>query len=174
MKIKIYIDFDGVIQDTWSIIYKNYKIKYHTNEIIEEDIKKCMLNLGWNFILKNSKEINNSFKKINQLMINYNVYVLTKVNSVEEEEAKKSFLKEHNIVNVICVPYNSSKTDFVNPNSNILIDDDIYNLEEWKQNGGISILFNKHMKNIDSYGNKSDKFIIIDDLFKICDIIKNK
>lgn len=61
-----------------------------------------------------------------------------------------------------------------NPNSNILIDDDIYNLEEWKQNGGISILFNKHMKNIDSYGNKSDKFIIIDDLFKICDIIKNR
>lgn len=83
-------------------------------------------------------------------------------------------MKKHNIVNVICVPYNSSKTDFVNPNGNILIDDDIYNLEEWKQNGGIPILFNKHMKNIDSYGNKSDKFIIIDDLFKICDIIKNR
>ena len=41
MKIKIYIDFDGVIQDTWSIIYKNYKTKYHTNEIVEEDIKKA-------------------------------------------------------------------------------------------------------------------------------------
>ena len=174
MKIKIYIDFDGVIQDTWSIIYKNYKTKYHTNEIVEEDIKKSMLDLGWDFILKNSKEINNSFEKINQLMINYNVYVLTKINSVEEEETKKSFLKRHNIVNVICVPYNSSKTDFVNPNGNILIDDDIYNLEEWKQNGGIPILFNKHMKNIDIYGNKSDKFIIIDDLFKICDIIKNR
>lgn len=82
MKIKIYIDFDGVIQDTWSIIYKNYKTKYHTNEIVEEDIKKSMLDLGWDFILKNSKEINNSFEKINQLMINYNVYVLTKINSV--------------------------------------------------------------------------------------------
>lgn len=67
-----------------------------------------------------------------------------------------------------------SKTDFVNPNSNILIDDDICNLEEWEQNGGISILFNKYMKNIDCYGNKSDKFIIIDDLLKICDIIENR
>ena len=101
------LTFSGCRQKTHENGMKNYKIKEHTNEIIEEDIKKCMLNLGWDFILKNSKEINNSFEKINQLMINYNVYVLTKVNSVEEEEAKKSFLKEHNIVNVICVPYNS-------------------------------------------------------------------
>lgn len=174
MTIKIYIDFDGVIQDTWSIIYQNYKAQFHTNEIIESDLKKSMVDLGWNYILKNSEVINDSFKKIRQLMINYNVYVLTKVNSVEEEEIKKIFLKKQNIVNVICVPYNSSKTDYVNPNSNILIDDDIYNLEEWEQNGGISILFNKYMENIDSYGNKSDKFIIIDDLLKICDIIKNR
>jgi len=133
-----------------------------------------MLDLGWDVILENSEEINNSFKKIHQLMINYNVYVLTKVNSIEEEETKKSFLKQQNIVNVICVPYNSSKTDFVKPFGSILIDDVIHNLEEWEQNGGISILFNEYMKNEDSYGNKSNKFIIIDDLLKICDIIKNR
>ena len=133
-----------------------------------------MLDLGWDVILENSEEINNSYKKIHQLMINYNVYVLTKVNSIEEEETKKSFLKQQNIVNVICVPYNSSKTDFVKPFGSILIDDVIHNLEEWEQNGGISILFNEHMKNEDSYGNKSNKFIIIDDLLKICDIIKNR
>ena len=133
-----------------------------------------MLDLGWDVILENSEEINNSYKKIHQLMINYNVYVLTKVNSIEEEETKKSFLKQQNIVNVICVPYNSSKTDFVKPFGSILIDDVIHNLEEWEQNGGISILFNEYMKNEDSYGNKSNKFIIIDDLLKICDIIKNR
>ena len=41
MTIKIYIDFDGVIQDTWSIIYQNYKAQFHTNEIIESDLKKA-------------------------------------------------------------------------------------------------------------------------------------
>lgn len=133
-----------------------------------------MLDLGWDVILENSEEINNSFKKIRYLMKNYQIFILTKVNSDEEQKAKTKFLKNKKIFNVIFVPYNFSKSDFVKPFGSILIDDVIDNLEEWKQNGGISILFNEHMKNEDSYGNKSNKFIIIDDLLKICDIIKNR
>lgn len=133
-----------------------------------------MLELGWDVILKNSEEINNSFEKIYYLMKKYQIFILTKVNSIEEQKAKALFLKKKKIFNVIFVPYNSSKSDFVKPFGSILIDDVIYNLEEWEQNGGISILFNKYMKNEDSYGNKSNKFIIIDDLLKICDIIKNR
>lgn len=133
-----------------------------------------MLELGWDVILKNSEEINNSFEKIHYLMKKYQIFILTKVNSIEEQKAKALFLKKRKIFNVIFVPYNSSKSDFVKPFGSILIDDVIYNLEEWEQNGGISILFNKYMKNKDSYGNKSNKFIIIDDLLKICDIIKNR
>lgn len=174
MKIKIYIDFDGVIQETWDIIFQNYQSRYNTNIINDNDLKQSMLDFGWNNILDKSKEINNSYKKIYQLMNKYQVYVLTKVNSVEEQKAKTIFLNKRNIFNIIFVPYNSSKTDFVDSNNCILIDDDIYNLVEWKQNGGVSILFNKYMENIDSYGNKSDNFIIIDDLLKICDIIENR
>lgn len=133
-----------------------------------------MLDFGWDVILENSEEINNSFKKIHHLMKNYQIFILTKVNSEEEQKAKELFLKKKNIFNVIFVPYNSLKSDFVKPVGSILIDDVIHNLEEWEQNGGISILFNEHMKNEDSYGNKSNKFIIIDDLLKICDIIKNR
>lgn len=131
-----------------------------------------MLNLGWDVILENSEEINHSFKKIYYLMKKYQVFILTKVNSVEEKNAKEIFLKNKNIFDVIFVPYSSSKNDFVDPYNCILIDDDIHNLEEWEYKGGISILFNKHMENIDSYGNKSNNYIIIDDLLKICDIIK--
>ena len=133
-----------------------------------------MFDLGWDVILENSKEINNSFKKIQCLMKNYQIFILTKVNSDEEQKTKELFLKKKNIFNVIFVPYNSPKSDFVNPSGSILIDDVIHNLEEWEQNGGISILFNEHMKNEDSYGNKSNKFIIIDDLLKIRNIIKNR
>ena len=174
MKIKIYIDFDGVVQDTWSIIYQNYQAQYCRDEIIEKDLKKSMINIGWDFILKNSKEINNSYEKIQQLMKNFNVYILTKVNLIQEKNKKISFLKKHNILNVVCVPYNKSKTDYVEPYNNILIDDDIKNLEEWKKKGGISVLFNENMLNEDCYGNKDNTFTIIDDLLKICDIIKYK
>lgn len=174
MKIKIYIDFDGVIQDTWNNIFQNYKTQYHTSVIDESNLRKSMLDLGWDFILENSKEINDSYEKIHYLMKKYQIFILTKVNSIEEQNAKTLFLKSRNIFNVIFVPYNTSKSDFVNPSGSILIDDVISNLEEWEQKGGISVLFNKHMKNEDSYGNKSNKFIIIDDLLKICDIIKNR
>ena len=133
-----------------------------------------MFDLGWDVILENSEEINNSFKKIHCLMKDYQIFILTKVNSDEEQKAKALFLKKKKIFNVIFVPYNSLKSDVVKPFGSILIDDVIYNLEEWEQNGGISILFNEYMKNEDSYGNKSSKFIIIDDLLKICDIIKNR
>ena len=174
MKIKIYIDFDGVIQDTWNNIFQNYKTQYHTSVIDESNLRKSMLDLGWDFILENSKEINDSYEKIHYLMKKYQIFILTKVNSIEEQKAKALFLKKKKIFNVIFVPYNSSKSDFVKPFGSILIDDVIYNLEEWERNGGISILFNQYMKNEDSYGNKSNKFIIIDDLLKICDIIKNR
>ena len=34
---EIYIDFDGVIVDTWNLIYNEYKKKYKTTEINEKD-----------------------------------------------------------------------------------------------------------------------------------------
>lgn len=47
----------------------------------------------------------------------------------------------------------------------------LYDMPETKEivNGYI-----EKIGNDDSYGNKSNKFIIIDDLLKICDIIKNR
>ena len=36
MKSKIYIDFDGVILDTWEVIFKKYYEKFNTTEIYED------------------------------------------------------------------------------------------------------------------------------------------
>ena len=69
------------------------------------------------------------------------------------------------------VPYASSKTQYADPQNNILIDDDLKNLEEWEQQGGNSIFFNKDLLNYDSYGNKNNKFTIINDLLQIYVII---
>lgn len=70
MKSKIYIDFDGVILDTWEVIFKKYYEKFNTTEIYEDKIKKLMLIIGWDYILDNSKEINCSLKKLKRLVKN--------------------------------------------------------------------------------------------------------
>ena len=168
---KIYIDFDGVILDTWDLIFRKYYEIYKTSEIYEDEIKKLMLDIGWDYIINNSIEINNSINNIKQLLIKYEVCILSKVNSKEEADAKKKFLIKNNITNMCFVPYNSKKIEYVDPHKNILIDDDLKNLEEWEQSGGISIFFNKDLSIYDSYGNKNNKFLVINDLLKFNDII---
>ena len=169
---KLYIDFDGVILDTWELIFKKYYEQYNTADISEKRIKKLMLNIGWDYILNNSKEINESIKKIKRLDQKYDICILTKVNSTEEKTEKAIFLQKVGIKNMIFVPYEESKTKYAVTHNNILIDDDLKNLKEWEENGGISIYFNKNLKIFDSYGNKNNKFIIINDLSKIYDIIQ--
>lgn len=168
---KIYIDFDGVILDTWEVILKKYKERYHTSIIEENKIKFLMLDIGWGYILENSEEISNSINKIHQISKKYGVSILSKINSNEEKEAKIKFLKKHGINNFYFVSYDCQKTQVVDPCKNILIDDDVKNLEEWEHAGGNSIFFNKDLKNYDSYGNENKNFIIINDLIKIYDII---
>lgn len=90
----------------------------------------------------------------------------------EEKRQKRESLLNSGIDTMCFVPYNTSKTQFVNARDNILIDDDLENLNDWQGQCGISIYFNEQLNNHDSYGNKNDKFIIINDLSKIYDIIK--
>lgn len=168
---KIYIDFDGVVLDTWEVICENYYKKFKTLEISEKKLRKIMLDLGWDFILSNSKEINHSLRKIKKLSKKYEIYILTKINSMEEQNKKRDFLYKNGINRIIFVPYNFSKTKYANPFNNVLIDDDLKNLKEWEQKDGISIFFNKDLNNYDSYGNINDNFIIINDLLKIYDIM---
>ena len=130
-----------------------------------------MLTIGWNYILENSKEINYSLEKIKRISKTHDICILTKINSKQEQDAKTNFLLENKIKKMCVVPYTSSKTQYVDPHNNILIDDDIKNLEEWEQHGGIAIFFNKDLNNYDSYGNKNNKFVIINDLLKIYGIM---
>ncbi len=171
--IKIYIDFDGVVLDTWDVIFKEY-IKLFSTDVLEEDkIKNLMLTIGWGKILSNSVQINDSIKKIKDIGKNYEVYILTKINSQEEQKAKEEYLLKHNISNLYFVPYEHSKTQYVDVENNILIDDDIKNLDEWSLHGGKSIFFNKDLSNYDSYGNKNINYTIINDLLKIYDIMES-
>lgn len=171
MKYKVYIDFDGVILDTWEYIFNEYKKEYKTDKIYEKNIKELMLNIGWNNIINNSEIINNSIEEILKLSKKCEVYILTKVNSLIEERSKKEFLNKNGIQNIICVPYEKRKSEYVVSQNSYLIDDDIKNLDDWGKEYGIPLFFNKNLSNIDSYGVKNTKYKTIDNINKIYDII---
>ena len=57
-----------------------------------------------------------------------------------------------------------SKSDIVDPKGNILIDDKLYNLDEWVKKGGIGIFFNKDNLDFDVRGNKNIKYRKISNL----------
>lgn len=167
----LYIDFDGVILDTWPVIYEKYVNIFKTNNIEEEKLKQTMNIIGWSYIINNSDIINESINKILKLTKDFNVFVLTKVNSKEEELKKKMYLLDKGIKNVIFVSYQQKKSRVVNPKGSYLIDDDVDNLDDWQQCGGISIFFNKNLQNYDSYGHFNNNYKLINDLLNIYDII---
>lgn len=66
----------------------------------------------------------------------YEVYILTKINSQKEKNKNQEYSLKYNINNFYFVPYKHSKTQCVNAEDNILIDDDINNLNNWNLHGG--------------------------------------
>ena len=132
----IYIDFDGVILDTWSVRIDEYYKKYGNIEITDKKVKEVMLDIGWDNIILRSNEINNGINNIIEISKRYDVCILTKINSLNEKEEKKKFLLKNNINNVEFVWYEDSKAKYVSSSDDILIDDTIKNLDEWESSGG--------------------------------------
>ena len=58
-------------------------------------------------------------------------------------------------INAHLVPTKISKSDVVSAKGNILIDDKIYNLDEWVSKGGIGIFFNKDNLDFDVKGTEN-------------------
>ncbi|MGI6330124.1 MAG: hypothetical protein ACOXZR_04750 [Bacilli bacterium] len=153
MKKDLYIDFDGVILDTISIIYNLMEEK----KINKKDFLEAfnfIKELDWEYIIFNAKEINNSSLTILKLVNSklYNLSILTHVCSKKETLIKGTYIKrKFKEVKPIFVPKTISKTKIVNPKDSILIDDFNGNLKEWQEKGGISIKFSKEEERDSSY-----------------------
>ena len=154
--MKIYIDFDGVILDTDTTIDNIISDK---NIDKKEYIKTC----DWDNLLNNTDIINNSLKYLKESKKDINL--LSKISTLEEGIGKVKYLKDNGIdMNIHLVPTKISKSDIVDPKGNILIDDKVYNLDEWKSKGGIPIFFNKANNDIDIYGKVNTEYKKISDL----------
>lgn len=141
---KLYLDCDGVILDTIDITYRMIKEKGLTEE---KDIRHFYRTIDWNNLIIEAGEINDSIEKIKELSKYYDIEILTHVISEREIIAKLKYFGEVlPDINVLVVPKERKKADFITPNGAILVDDYIKNLEYWHEKGGESILFSKKEK----------------------------
>ena len=141
--INLYLDFDGVIADTIKVTYKMIE---DAGININDYSRVCEFykNLNWFDLLNNVNQINNSIQYIKQLENAgvYNLFILTTVNSLEEIKAKNEYIRQFGIMApIISVPSGLKKSDWVNAQNNILVDDYSRNLIAWELSGGIGIKF---------------------------------
>lgn len=148
-----YIDFDGVILDTHKELFKEWNQQNNLNELTEKEKIEYVKNSDWERILNESFIINDSIYILKNMNPNTSA-ILTKVHSLENEgTAKIRYLKLHGIKQpIIIVPYNVRKVDVVDAYKNILIDDNLNNLLEWKNAGGYPMFFDQYASNTDPWG----------------------
>lgn len=153
--MKVYVDFDGVLLDTDSVIDKEFDGNGERREFVK--------NYDWFKLMRDDLVINNAFDYINNSK--YEVSLLSKISSMCEGQAKIKYLRSKGVnIDINLVPTLINKCDVVSAYGNVLIDDKIVNLDSWSNSGGISIYFNKDSKDTDIHGDINTKYPMISDL----------
>ena len=140
MNKKIFIDFDGVIFDTEKRVVemKNKNPNLTWMELFD--------NLDWFQLLAEAKEINNAIDYLLEGQTRSNqLIILTKIHTLLEMEAKIEVLRSRKIqIPILFVPPHTKKSPIYLPNNGeILIDDSLKNLIDWKEKGGTGIYFSE-------------------------------
>ena len=167
MKRDLYIDFDGVVLDTLTQLYRDAEFYYGPN-LTEKEMKDFCSGYNWNKVIVDENIINKSIEAI-QLIIDSkkfkSVSILTHINSLKEGVLKINYLRRFfKEVPVILCPKTVSKTKIVHPKGAILIDDFSGNLREWKNEEGIPVKFS-------AIPEESKEFKVIDNLVRVLEII---
>ena len=153
MKIKLFVDFDGVILNTIDISYQEIKKKFGLNATTDDSIKFYQ-ELDWNDFLHQCEPINHSLEDLNKIIESelYDVTILTHILSPQEQEAKRKYLEEYlPEAKYIPVIKPNPKWKMVDCQNAILVDDFSENLLLWQEHGGFSIKFSLKDKKYDFY-----------------------
>ena len=138
---KIFIDFDGVIVDSEDRVIKR---REKDNDISWDEFFE---KIDWFQLLDESLIINDAVNCILEGQEKgKDISILTKIHTLMEMKAKFEFIIDNNIiVPILFTTPKVKKTEIYLPiNGEILIDDSIKNLNNWKMNGGTGIYFNKN------------------------------
>lgn len=139
-RINLYIDFDGVILDTITPLYKDYS----DQRISDENKEAFYVNYPWENIIDDKYIINDAIGDIKKIIDSnkFNLAILTHVNSIKEAVLKIEYLRKYfKDITIIPCPKQISKTKMIHTEGSVLIDDYVGNLKEWKAEGGIGIKF---------------------------------
>lgn len=161
---KIYFDMDGVLVD----------FKQGADELAKELNCKIKSDEFWNAVKYSNEKFYANLKPINDILNlvhilhkqNYDLNVISKVPySCKTEAMMGKTIWLHKwckgiFKNVIFVPTENSKALYCK-DKDILIDDNKNNIEEWNNNDGIGILYNK----------KQNKEYFIDFFTKVLEIV---
>ena len=142
MEIEKLVDFDGVILDT-KIRIDNRKEAFPNMEWME-----FLNNIDWYKLLNESKTINDSIEYLLEAEARKRkVKILTKVHSLLEMQAKVTFLRNQGItLPILFTPPNTKKSSiFIPENGELLIDDTLENLYDWKSAGGTGLYFHESL-----------------------------
>ena len=162
--MNLYIDFDGVVLDTITPMYKmleEEKIDRKDSEKVVEFLKRT----DYNEIIKKSPEINYSISAIKKIIDSnkFNVNILTHVVTLEEGVVKTEFIRKYfKDITMILVPKQISKTKMVHTKDSILVDDYAGNLRSWEKEGGIPVRFSTKLN--------SKGFKVVDNLENLIDL----
>ena len=159
--MKKYVDCDGVIFNSEILLFDE---EYRSLQIKNEEEKiKYIQRKDWDKILEKSEIINDAINILKDLK---DFAILTKVHSMENEGvAKIKIFRELGLKNeIILCPFTVKKSDVVDPYGNILIDDTVHILDDWKEKGGIPIFFNKNNLDIDGWGRTNTKYVKVKSL----------
>lgn len=157
---RLYIDFDGVILDTITVLYENAQKEGY--DIGDAEFYK---NFNYKEILKDKYIINDGINCIQKIIDSnkFEVSILTHCHSIKEGSDKVKYIRKYfKDMTVIICPKDISKTKMVHSEGAILIDDFAGNLKEWESAGGIPIKFSTKLK--------GKGYTVIDKLDKIIDM----
>lgn len=136
---KLYIDFDGVILDTITVLYEEAERQEY-----DKSDPEFYRNFNYKCVLKDKYIINDSINCIQKLIDSgkFDVNILTHCNSIKEGSEKVKYIRKHfKDITVIICPKEISKTKMVHTEGAILVDDYAGNLREWESDGGIPVRF---------------------------------
>ena len=153
---KKYVDFDGVIKDTYMPLFEDYLEKQKNGEYIDDT--EHVIKKDWIYVLEKSPIINDAIRILNELE---DTAILTRIHSLENEGvAKIRDLRNLGAkCDIILVPYQLKKSDVVSAEGNILVDDAVFNLDEWVHAGGEGIFFDNNGNNIDGWHVENKKYV---------------
>ena len=139
MNLEYLIDFDGVILDSQSRF--EVDMKGNTNF---DDWLNYLSSIEWYRFLRECNEIDGSLSALQELQKYKKLRaIITAIHSFEEGRQKLIYLRDNHIeVPVLYVLPEQKKSDIFIPKRNtVLVDDKLNNCIDWKNSGGMSLLF---------------------------------